>query len=80
MPFWRGIVGAEAFGVEGDLSGAGDSADGVVEVALAGFRFAFDLPDAGVGEIVGLFHEGRDEGWAKPLNAIVRLSGKVSIV
>jgi len=66
--------------VERDLGGAGDGADGVVEVALAGFGLPFDFPYAGVGEIVRLFAEGRDEGWAEPLDAIVRLGGKVTVV
>ena len=87
LPRW-GIVGAKAFRVELDLgvAGGGD-ADRVVEVGLGGFGFAFYFPDAGVGEVVGLTGEGRDEpfeaqdkGGAEPLDAVVGLGGKVSIV
>jgi hypothetical protein len=60
--------------VEGDLGVAGDGADGVVEVGLGSFGFAFYFPDAGVGEVVGLVGEGRDEGGAEPLGAVVGLA------
>lgn len=59
---------------------AGGGADCVVEVGLGGFGFAFHFPDAGVGEVVGLIGEGRDEGGAEPLDAVVGLSGEVAVV
>jgi hypothetical protein len=80
LPFRRRIVGAKAFGVELDLGVAGSGADGVVEVGLGGFGFAFYFPDAGVGEVVGLIGEGSDEGGAEPLDAVVGLSGEVAVV
>jgi len=59
---------------------AGGGADRVVEVGLGGFGFAFDFPDASVGEVVGLVGEGRDEGGAEPLDAVVGLRGEVAVV
>jgi len=64
--------------VELDLGVAG--ANGVVEVGLDGFGFAFYFPDAGVGEVVGLIGEGSDEGGAEPLDAVVGLSGEVAVI
>jgi len=64
--------------VELDLGVAG--ANGVVEVGLGGFGFAFYFPDAGVGEVVGLIGEGSDEGGAEPLDAVVGLSGEVAVI
>ena len=78
--FPRRIVGAEAFGVELDLGVAGSGAYGVVEVGLCGFGFAFYFPDARVGDVVGLIGERRDERGAEPLDAVVGLRRKVSIV
>ena len=66
--------------MELDLGVAGDGVDGVVEIGLGGFGFAFYFPDAGVGEVVGLIGEGCDEGGAKPLDAVVRLGGEVAVV
>ena len=62
------------------MGGAGGGTDGVVEVGLGGFGFAFYFPDAGVGEVVGLIGEGSDEGRAEPLDAVVGLGGKVAVV
>lgn len=76
---WR-ILGAETFGVQGYLGVAGNGADGVVEVGLGGFGFAFYSPDPGVGEVVGLISEGSDEGGAEPLDAVVGLGGEVALV
>lgn len=47
---------------------------------MRGFGFAFHFPDSRVGEVVGLIGEGRDEGGAEPLDAVVGLRGKVSVV
>ena len=66
--------------MEGDLGVAGGRVYGVVEVGLGGFGFAFHFPDAGVGEVVGLIGEGRDEGGAEPLDAVVGLRGEVAVV
>jgi len=78
---WRQrIVGAETLGVELDLGVAGGGANGVVEVGLRGFGFAFYFPDAGVGEVAGLIGEGSDEGGAEPLDAVVGLGGEVAVV
>lgn len=59
---------------------AGSGVYRVVEVGLGGFGFAFYFPDAGVGEVVGLIGEGRDEGGAEPLDAVVGLGGEVAVV
>jgi len=53
---------------------------GVVEECLRGFGLAFDLPDARVGQVVRLLPERGDEGGAKPLDAIIRLSREVAVV
>lgn len=66
--------------MELNLGGARDGADGVVEVALCGFGFAFYFPNASVGEVVGLFGERGDEGGTEPLDAIVGLGGKVAVI
>ncbi len=66
--------------MELDLGGAWGGADGVIEVGLGGFGFAFYFPDAGVGEVVGLIGEGSDEGGAEPLDAVVGLGGEVALV
>jgi hypothetical protein len=78
--FWRRIVGAEALCVERDLGWAGGGADGIVEVGLGGFGFAFHFPNARVSDVVGLIGEGRDEGGAEPLDAVVGLGGEVAVV
>lgn len=44
---------------------AGDRADGGVEEGLGDFGFAFDFPNAGVGEEGGVAGEGSEEGGAE---------------
>src|SRR5262245_8517040 len=52
----------------------------VVEVGVGGGAVALDLPDAGVGLVVGLVGEGSDEAGAVPLEAVVGQGGIVAVV
>src|SRR5690348_13192388 len=70
---------SQALRVEGDLGWPGDRRC-VVEESVAGFGLAFDFPDPGVGNVVGLLLKRSHESRAEPLNAIVGLRRKIAVV
>ena len=73
---WR----PESFDVQRYLTLASIASYGVIEERLSGLGFTFHLPDTSVGDVVRFLPERRDEGRAKPLEAIVRLSDEVAVI